>query len=313
MVTLTQLEYIVAVDKYRHYGRAAEKCFITQPTLSMQIKKLEEDLGVTIFDRNQQPLVPTTIGIEIIEQAKNTLRESEKINYVIEEHKKYIGGTIRIGIIPTLAPYLLPLFIGNFKRNYPKVNIKIEELFTDRIVDALHRDNIDIGILVTPLKEKKIIEEPMFYEEMLVYAHAEHMLNKHSQVRVQDMSMPDIWLLSDGHCFRNQVVNLCRMKDSRRSQLPFEFEAGSLETLIKIVDNEGGVTLLPELAISDLNQRRQQQVKGFNSPIPLREVSVVYSEFYARNKMVEILKKEIINSLPVHLLNPERGSIVEWR
>ncbi len=313
MITLTQLEYIVAIDKYRHYGRAAEKCFITQPTLSMQVKKLEEDLGITIFDRNRQPLVPTAIGEEIIAQARNTLREADKINQVIERHQKYIGGALRIGIIPTLAPYLLPLFIGNFKRNYPKVTIKVEELFTNKIVDALRRDQIDVGILVTPLREEKIIEEPLFYEEMMIYAHSGHALSRHNQVRVQDMSIPDIWLLNDGHCFRNQVINLCKTKENKHSRLPFEFEAGSLETLMKIIDNEGGVTLLPELATSDLNLHRKDLIKSFVAPVPLREVSIVYSEYFSRTKMVDILKDEITRDVPQHLLNKQRGSIVEWR
>ncbi|TKG92465.1 hydrogen peroxide-inducible genes activator [Puteibacter caeruleilacunae] len=313
MVTLTQLEYIVAVNKYRHYGKAAEHCFITQPTLSMQIKKLEEDLGVTIFDRNRQPLVPTKLGEEIIEQARKTLREADKINHVIDDHRKFVGGTIRIGIIPTLAPYLLPIFIGKFKRDYPKVNIKVEELFTDRIVDALHRDLIDIGILVTPLNEDKILERPIFYEEMKVYSHYEHPLNKHSQVRVQDINLPDIWLLSDGHCFRNQVINLCQMKNNPQTRLPFEFEAGSLETLVKIIDNEGGLTLLPELAVDDMDERRQGRVKSFMMPVPLREVSIVYSEYFSRDKIIDLLEKEISSCIPKHLLNQKRGMIVEWK
>ncbi|MDP4184483.1 MAG: hydrogen peroxide-inducible genes activator [Bacteroidota bacterium] len=313
MITLTQLEYIVAVDQCRHYGKAAEKCFITQPTLSMQIKKLEDDLGVTIFDRNRQPLVPTEIGIEIIEQARKALREAEQINLVIEEHKHFIGGTLRLGIIPTLSPYLLPLFIGSLKRDYPRLNIKVEELFTDKIIEALRKDAIDIGILVTPLHEEKIIERPLFYEEMKVYTHPDHPLSHHKTLRVQDVSLSDIWLLSDGHCFRNQVINLCKAKGTHKNRLPFEFEAGSMETLIKIVDNEGGITLIPELAMNDMNENRRKNVKDFEGLKPLREVSLVYSEFYGRKKIIEILEKEIIKNIPSYLLEKERGMIVEWR
>lgn len=313
MITLTQLEYIVAVDQFRHYGKAAEKCFITQPTLSMQIKKLEEDLGVTIFDRDRQPLVPTEIGTAIIEQARKTLHDAQQINSVIEDHKHYIGGTLRLGIIPTLSPYLLPLFIGNLRRDYPRLNIKVEELFTEKIITALRKDTIDIGILVTPLHEEKIIERPLFYEEMEVYAHPDHPLSKHKTLKVQDVSLSDIWLLSNGHCFRNQVINLCGKNNAHKTKLPFEFEAGSMETLLKIVDNEGGVTLIPELVKGDMNDRRRNNVREFEGVKPLREVSLVYSEFYNRNKVIDLLRNEIMKSVPANLLNKNRGMIVEWK
>jgi LysR family transcriptional regulator, hydrogen peroxide-inducible genes activator len=209
MITLTQLEYIVAVDTYRHFGRAAESCFVTQPTLSMQIKKLEEDLGVIIFDRSKHPLIPTDVGQRLIDQAKTVLSESEELKNIIKDHKNEVSGLLRIGIIPTLAPYLLPLFIGRYKRTWPNIIIKVEELTTANIIELLHKDLLDVGILVTPLKESKIIEKPLFYEEMLIYANENHILHQQDEITVRDIATPDIWLLSDGHCFRDQVVNLC--------------------------------------------------------------------------------------------------------
>ncbi|WP_297096018.1 LysR substrate-binding domain-containing protein, partial [uncultured Draconibacterium sp.] len=209
MITLTQLEYIVAVDTHRHFGKAAESCFITQPTLSMQIKKLEEDLEIIIFDRSKQPLIPTDVGVRIIEQARVVLKQAEEINNIVKDHKNQVSGMLRIGIIPTLAPYLLPIFVGNYKKKYPNIFIKVVEATTENIINLLHKDLIDVGILVTPLHEEKILEKPLFYEEMLIYANSGHKLHKQKEITVEDIATPEIWLLSDGHCFRDQVINLC--------------------------------------------------------------------------------------------------------
>lgn len=313
MITLTQLEYIVAVDTFRHFGRAAEHCFITQPTLSMQIKKLEEDLEVVLFDRSKQPLIPTDVGVRIVEQARIVLSESEKISNLVKEHKNLISGELKIGIIPTLAPYLLPLFIGNYKRKYPNILITVEELTTENIIDHLNRDLLDVGILVTPLKEDRISEKPIFYEEMMLYVHDDHPLHNKTEVSVNDISVPEVWLLRDGHCFRNQVVNLCMAKGRHQEQLPFHFEAGSLETLMNIIDKEGGITLIPELAALEMSTERSKHVRAFDDMTPLREVSLVYSRHFAKNKLVELLWREIVASMPQNLLNRERGTIVEWR
>ena len=313
MITLTQLEYIVAVDTFRHFGRAAENCFITQPTLSMQIKKLEEDLEVIIFDRSKQPLIPTDVGRRIVDQARIALQESQKINNIIKDHKNLISGELKIGIIPTLAPYLLPLFIGNYKRKYPNISIKVQELTTANIIDHLNRDLIDVGILVTPLKEDRILEKPIFYEGMLMYLHEDHLLTTKSNIKLKDIATPDLWLLSDGHCFRDQVVNLCSFKGATNTTLPFYFEAGSLETIMNIIDKEGGMTIIPELATLGMSEARYDHVRSFTDTNPLREVSLVYSRHFAKYKLIELLWKEIVASMPEKLLQKNRGTIVEWR
>lgn len=313
MITLTQLEYITAVDTYRHFGKAAEACFITQPTLSMQIKKLEEDLEIIIFDRSKQPLIPTDVGIHIIQQARVTLKQAEEINNIVKEHKNQVSGMLRIGIIPTLAPYLLPIFVGNYKKKYPNIFIKVVEATTENIITLLNKDLIDVGILVTPLKEEKIIEKPLFYEEMLIYANSGHKLHTQKEINVKDIATPEIWLLSDGHCFRDQVINLCSYLGTTDSQLPFHFEAGSLETLMNIIDKEGGITLIPELAKATMSQKRAYNVKNFTSIKPLREVSLVYSRHFAKHKLINLLWREIKDSIPKELQDENRGTIVEWR
>lgn len=312
MITITQLEYIVAVDTYRHFATAADKCFITQPTLSMQIKKLEEFLDITIFDRSKQPIIPTDVGTAIIEQARIILGDTKKINDIIKDHKNTIEGSLKIGIIPTLAPFLLPMFIGDYIRNYPAIKVEVEEMVSKDIIKSLKNDKIDVGIFVTPSKEEKIKEKPLFYEEMMIYAHKDHDLLKKSVIEVKDIATPEIWMLGDGHCFRNQVINLCDMHDLQHQELPFEFESNSLETLMKIVDKEGGFTLIPELATQYLPHDKLNQVKRFTNLHPLREVSLVYSRHYSKNKLLDLLAKSIQNIIPKDLLNSSRGTIVDW-
>jgi LysR family hydrogen peroxide-inducible transcriptional activator len=309
MITLIQLEYIIAVDNHRHFASAAEKCFVTQPTLSMQIKKLEDDLGITIFDRSKQPIVPTETGKKIIEQARTVLAETQRINEIIENEKTEIQGDISIAIIPSLAPYLLPLFIGTIKKKYPGVNITVKEALSEEIIQYLKKDEIDVGILVTPLHEKGIQEHILFYEEILVYINEDHRFYDKALVEQMDIAAPDIWLLSEGHCFRSQALNLCSWHESEHHDLPFEYASGSLETIKKIVDKEGGFTLLPELAVEEFSEKH----KRFTEPKPLREVSLVYSRNFVKEALLKILADEIIASVPEEMLSKDRGSIVEWR
>lgn len=313
MITLTQLEYIVAIDEYRHFATAAEKCFVTQPTLSMQIKKLEDELGVIIFDRSRQPVVPTDLGAKLIEQARMTLSATQRIKEIIQEEQQEVEGTLKIGIILTLAPYLLPVFIGPYIRKYPAVKVEVEELVSEEIIRRLKRDMLDVGLFVTPYHDEKIVERPVFYEEMLVYAHPDSELLKKKEVGHEDIVTSDIWMLGNGHCFRNQVVNLCEMSASQHKNLPFEFESNSLETLMRIVDVEGGFTLIPELALQYMSPEKKKQVRSIANTKPLREVSVIYSRHFTKQRLITLLCDEIKSVVPAHMLKRDRGMIVEWK
>ena len=313
MITLSQLEYIVAIDEYRHFATAAEKCFVTQPTLSMQIKKLEDELGVIIFDRSRQPVVPTDLGAKLIEQARMTLSATQRIKEIIQEEQQEVEGTLKIGIIPTLAPYLLPVFIGPYIRKYPAVKVEVEELVSEEIIRRLKRDMLDVGLFVTPYHDEKIVERPVFYEEMLVYAHPDSELLKKKEVGHEDIVTSDIWMLGNGHCFRNQVVNLCEMSASQHKNLPFEFESNSLETLMRIVDVEGGFTLIPELALQYMSPEKKKQVRSIANTKPLREVSVIYSRHFTKQRLITLLCDEIKSVVPAHMLKRDRGMIVEWK
>ena len=313
MITLTQLEYIVDIDEYSHFATAAEKCFVTQPTLSMQIKKLEDELGVIIFDRSRQPVVPTDLGAKLIEQARMTLSATQRIKEIIQEEQQEVEGTLKIGIIPTLAPYLLPVFIGPYIRKYPAVKVEVEELVSEEIIRRLKRDMLDVGLFVTPYHDEKIVERPVFYEEMLVYAHPDSELLKKKEVGHEDIVTSDIWMLGNGHCFRNQVVNLCEMSASQHKNLPFEFESNSLETLMRIVDVEGGFTLIPELALQYMSPEKKKQVRSIANTKPLREVSVIYSRHFTKQRLITLLCDEIKSVVPAHMLKRDRGMIVEWK
>jgi LysR family hydrogen peroxide-inducible transcriptional activator len=313
MISLIQLEYIVAVDTYRHFATAAQKCFVTQPTLSMQVKKLEEHLDVIIFDRTKQPVIPTEQGKRIISQARIVLQEAKKIDQIVKDVKDEVSGELRIAVIPTIAPYLLPIFTGDFKRRYPSLKLKLEEQVTEKIVENLGKDLLDVGILVTPLHEQHIIEMPLYYEEMLIYSNRDHPLIKKPKIQVNDIATSEIWLLSDGHCFRHQVVNLCDLHDLDSDDLPFEFEGGSLETLMRIIDKEGGYTLIPELAAGTIPEEKQNQIRHFSTIAPLREVSLVFTRRFAKTMIIEKLAKEIKDAVPQHFLNVGRGTVVEWK
>ncbi|WP_462222787.1 hydrogen peroxide-inducible genes activator [Ferruginibacter sp.] len=309
-MTITQLEYIVAVDTHRHFVKAAEKCFITQPTLSMQIQKLEEKLGSKIFDRSKQPVIPTEIGEEIIQQARIILNEVKKIDQLISDKQGILQGELKIGIIPTLAPYLLPLFLQPFLKKYPDVTIKVKEMTTDIIVEKLKTGRIDAGLLVTPLQEPSITEYPLFYEELVAYVSKKNAAFKKTYVLADDIDLKELWLLEEGHCFRSQIINLCELKKQTKEKSNFEYEAGSVETLRKMVELNNGVTILPELATLDFSTKQLNMIRHFKSPAPVREVSLVTHRDYMKKKLIDVLKQQIIDILPPKLsLNKNKNLV----
>lgn len=312
-MTLTQLEYIVAVDKHRHFGKAAADCHITQPTLSMQIQKLEEDLGVLIFDRSKQQVKPTEIGEQVIVQAKIVLAEAKKINSLIDEEKSEVEGELKLGIIPTLGPYLLPLFIGSYLKKYPQVKIEVQELLTDDITEKIQNGQLDLGIVVTPLQINFLREIPLFYEEFLAYVSPNHPAFQKKTLCINEMSIEDMWLLQEGHCFREQVVNLCQQRENMPGLTGLSFQSGSLESLKKLVDKYDGMTLLPELAVFELNEDDFEKVRYFDDPKPLREVSLVMHKGFMKRKLAESLFSEIQGNLPREMNRKKEGKIITWR
>ncbi len=310
-MTITQLEYIIALDTYRHFATAADKSFVTQPTLSMQIQKLEDELGSKLFDRSKQPVIPTEIGEEVIHQARMIVHEVKMMHQLIQDKQGVFRGELRIGIIPTLAPYLLPLFLQPFLHKYPDIKIRVKEMTTDIIVEKLKAGKIDAGLLVTPLQDNSIKEYPLFYEELIAYVSKKNAAYKKTYVLANDIDLKELWLLEEGHCFRSQIVNLCELKKMSKHQSHFEYEAGSVETLRKMVEMTNGVTILPEMATLDFTVKQLNMVRHFKSPVPVREVSLVTHRDYVKKKLVDVLKAEIIAVIPPKVMLNKNKNMVK--
>lgn len=310
--TISQLEYIIALDTYRHFGKAAENCFITQPTLSMQINKLEDNLGVKIFDRSRQPVVPTELGTMILEQARRVVTEAKKMEEIIEDQKKEVSGALKIGVIPTIAPYLLPLFAKSFMNKYPSINIQVQELLTEDTLAKIKSEAIDVGIVVGPLNASSFREIPIYYEKFLGYAHNTDLEPPEKAISGKDLENNELWLLNEGHCFREQVLNICQ---NRNFDNILNYQSGSLEALKRMVDKQGGVTLLPELATLDLSKEDQKKLRIFKKPTPFREVSLVMKRDFLKRRIIEALQKEIIDHLPENMKQREENEIqvINWR
>ena len=308
-MTLTQLEYILALDTHRHFVLASEKCFVTQPTLSMQIQKLEEELGVKIFDRTKQPVIPTEIGASLITQARIILRESNMIQQIISDQNNSMKGELRIGIIPTLAPYLLPLLFKYMREKYPQLNMIIKEIMTKDIVHELKNNRLDCGLLVTPLKDSAIKEDILFYEELFVYVSKKNLLFNKKYVLADEINPEQLWLLEEGHCFRSQVLNLCELRKS--SDVHFKYETGNIETLKKMVDKSDGITILPELAVMEFGKHQLKFVKRLQKPSPARAVSLVTHRDHIKTKLINALKDEILNIVPKQMQKLHNKKVVE--
>jgi len=292
-MTITQLQYVLAVAEHKNFTYAAEKCFVTQPTLSMQIQKIEEELGIQIFDRSKKPIQLTDIGQKIVSQAKNIVNEADRIQDIVHQQKGFIGGDFRIGIIPTVMPTLLPMFLNNFIKKYPKVNLIIEELNTDEIITKLNNGHLDAAIAATPLEEPKIKEIVLYYEPFVAYLPDNHRINSKTEIEVSDLNLNELLLLQDGHCFRDGILNLCKSNAVTDGNFNFHIESGSFETLIKLADEGLGTTLLPYLHTLDLNDKNKSKLKHFKDPKPAREVSLIYPKSELKIHIIEALRNVI--------------------
>lgn len=310
-MTLVQLEYAVAVDTYRNFVLAAEKCFVTQPTLSMQLQKLEDTIGVKIFDRSKQPVVPTEIGEEIIAQARVILAESQKIREIVSDRQKELSGELKIGIIPTVSPYLLPRMITRFIEKYPQVKLIVWEQTTEQIIQQLKLGLIDCGILSTPLHEPSLTEIPVFYENFVAYASKSSKLYKKKHIDADDIDPEEIWVLDEGHCMREQVLNICQRRKSTQGFRHFEYNTGSVETLKRMVDQNNGATILPELALTELSDKQLERIRYFKSPEPAREVSLVIQRNFLKRRMIEALKNEILEFVPKRMRSRKKKEIMD--
>jgi len=290
-MTLVQLEYVLAVAEYKNFTLAADKSFVTQPTLSMQIQKLEKELGIEIFDRSAHPIKLTQIGEKVVHQAKIILNESNKMKQLVQEEKGLIEGDFSIGVIPTILPTLVPLFYKTFQKAYPQTNLIIKEMQTDEILIHLQEGTLDFGIVVTPLYQEQIVENVLYYEPMVAYIPPTHSLHQKKLISKEDLNIEDILLLKEGHCFRNNVLNLC--EPAKIKSQPIKLDSGNLDTLVKLANEGYGMTLLPALQAEDLSKEYQKNVKYFTDPVPTRQVSLVYHQSNLRKSFENSLIKTI--------------------
>lgn len=298
--SLTQLEYVMAVNKFGHFAKAAEACHVTQPTLSMQIQKLEEDLGTIIFDRSKKPILLTHMGKKLVAQMQTVLLEARKIDALIQQGKRGTKqGSLTVGVIPTVAPYLLPRLLPVCEELFPDVELNIREMQTDKILEALNDDEIDVGILATPTQSPKMFEFALYYEPFSVLCGKDHEYADFKKIKYQSLKMDDIWLLEEGHCLRNQILDICSTRKGKGSGRRYKFESGSLETLKNLVDLYGGYTLLPYLATEHLGDRTS--LVQFERPIPAREIGLVYRREHYKNELIEGMGDAILKCIPEEL------------
>jgi LysR family hydrogen peroxide-inducible transcriptional activator len=302
-MTLTQLEYILAVHKQRHFGRAAESCFVTQPTLSMQIQKLEDELQVIIFDRSKSPIKVTADGLPIVEQAQKIIKEQKRLFSILDESKKELTGDFTLAVIPTLSPYIIPLFIQSFVKKYPKVNFQIVENKTDDIIEMLKKDEVDAAVLATPLHEKNLEERVLYYEPFYLFVSNKHPYSKKTKIKEEELDINEIWLLNKGNCFRDQVLNICAKDKDKSLKNPINFESGNFETLKNMVLKGYGYTILPHMAAKELSTSHKKLLRPFKSPVPTREISLVTNKDSLKNKIINALEEEILAYIPDDLRN----------
>jgi len=305
-MNIQQLEYIIAVDNHRHFAKAAESSFVTQPTLSMMIQKLEDELGVKIFDRKQLPVQPTVIGTQIINQARIIISQVKQIKEIVQEEKGIVQGVFKLGIIPTIAPYLLPKLMKEHDENGFDIVLVIEETTTEQIIEKLMNGALDGAILATPLKNEKIAEHPIYYERFYAYVSPrETSLYAKKELEEDDLNINRLWLLEEVHCFRSQILQICNMRRKKSTHSLFSYEAGSINTLVNIVDCNSGLTIIPEMAINELTEKQKRNVRPLKGISPVREISLVTRREFLRERVLDIIISEVKQSVPQELLNPE--------
>jgi LysR family hydrogen peroxide-inducible transcriptional activator len=312
-MTITQLEYIIAVHNFGSFSEAATKCLVTQPTLSMQIQKLESELDVLIFKRDKLPINPTDIGSKIIEQAKHIIKEKEKLNLIIQTENGEFVGSFKVAIIPTISSYLLPLFLSNFTKKYPNIELIINEVTTIEVISGLEKGYFDIGIIALRSSVDKLVTESLYYEPFVAFVPSDHKLMNKSKIKQDDLNVSDFLLLKEGHCLRDQALSICKTSENHwvEKNNKVIFESGNLETLIKLVEQKFGMTLLPYLATKYIKERKKNnQLKEFGDPVPKREVGFIYSNTFIKKHFLTAIKEEILKVIPEEFKQNKKGLVI---
>jgi LysR family hydrogen peroxide-inducible transcriptional activator len=309
-MTIQQLEYIIAVDNYRHFAKAAEACYVTQPTLSMMIQKLEDELDVKIFDRTIQPVEPTETGKKIIKQAHTSVYHFNRIREIVCNEKNILTGDFKMGIIPTIATYLVPELLKLVAGSEMEINLLMQEIPTSVMVENILNGRIDGGLAATPLKNPLLIEMPVYYEKFYAYISPEDKAFDEDEIDLSDIDIRKIWLLDNIHCLRGQVESLCKRKKESSQHRTANYESGSLDTLINIVDYNGGLTVIPEMTAMGLSEEKQNNLRKIKGDVSVREISLVVSCNFVRQKMAGAIVEMIKKTVPKSMQNPELSKYV---
>ncbi len=309
-MTLTQIEYVLAIAEHGSFVEAARKRYVTQPALTTQVKNLEEELGVMIFDRTKKPIIPTTIGKQIIEQAKEVANQSRKLHDLVGEYQRVEKGDLSIGIIPTISPYLVPLFINNFSENNKDISVSVSEEITEQIIHKLKNGQLDVGIIATPIESTGIINVPLYYEKFYAYVSRSNSNYPKPDINIGELNINDIWLLKEGNCFRDQVMNICNQSKKEAFKENFRFESHSIESLKRVVEAKNGMTLIPELSLATISSKNMDMVKDLTGTIPIREISLVVTRQFLKRRLIDRLMYSIQECLPEELKTDHGNKVV---
>jgi len=307
-MTIQQLEYILAINKFRHFAKAAEYCRVTQPTLSMMVQKLEDELGVKLFDRSSQPVRPTSAGMKVLEQAQRVLYQASLIKDIVTEEKDSVRGSFRLAVLPTIAPYLLPRFLQHLAEEHKDLDIRIQEMQTAPTLSALLKGEIDAAIIANQPIESELQGHFLYYEEFFGYVSRNEPIFEKDKIRTTDINDERLWLLDEGHCFRDQLMRFCQREKARVNQAVYRF--GSLETFMHMVESGYGMTFIPELATLQLSQEQQEMVRPFAIPKPTREIYFVTRKDFIRHSLSKILIEHIQEAVPKDMLRLRAGQKV---
>ncbi|NRB62409.1 MAG: LysR family transcriptional regulator [Saprospiraceae bacterium] len=313
-MTLQQLDYALALAKYGSYSKAAQAVGITQPAMSLRIKKLEEGVGLVLFDRSQKPVRPTLEGKLFLEKAQFLLTQADQLRDFALGLQQEIKGEIQIGIIPTLAPYMLPLFINDLNQQFGELKLHIKEMLTLEIIEGLRSGTLHAGIISTPITHKtQFIIKPLFYERFLLFVSDDHPLFQYKKITVDQIPTHELWLLKEGNCFRDQVDNLCESSSLGEQQELFLYESSSIESLCRIVEHKGGITFLPELSTLHLTAEREDMIKEISGRPRVREISMIHLPNEVRVNLVDEVAKVIQKNIPSHMINKDPTEVIPTR
>ncbi len=307
-MNIQQLEYLLAVDKYKHFGKAAQACYITQPTLSAMIQKIEDELQAKIFDRTTHPIRTTDFGKEILLEVNHVLDSINRLKERAADLNNTISGTLRLGIIPTVSTFILPNEIFKFLQHNPKVTITAQEFITEGIVKNLQEGKLDAGIIATPHHlAEDFFHEELFHEELMLYTSKPELIDKNQEfILSENLSSEEMWLLEEGNCLKNQMEHICHLKENNKSPHNLDFKAGNIHTLMQLVDRLGGMTVLPELALEQMTAEQKAKMRRFKKPFPSRTISIIYYKPTYKQKLIdslaEYLRNEIANRLQYKLM-----------